>query len=72
MFPELADAANAVLGGAGWEAAERALSRARSAALAHAAAITEACAGGVAAARLEALVEERFGAALGRLPQEPE
>jgi hypothetical protein len=44
----------------------------RSAALAHAAAITEACAGGVAAARLEALVEDRFGAALGRLPQESE
>ncbi|MCU0564566.1 MAG: hypothetical protein MUE48_11595 [Desulfobacterales bacterium] len=72
MFPELADAANAVLGGAGWAAAERVLSHVRSAALAHAAAITEACAGGVAAARLEALVEDRFGAALGRLPQESE
>jgi hypothetical protein len=70
MFPELADAANAVLDGADWAAAERALSRARSAALAHAAAITEAYA--AAPARLEALVEERFGAALGRLPQESE
>jgi hypothetical protein len=69
MFPDLTDAANAVLDGAGWAAAEQAFSRARSAVLAHAAAIREACAAG-AAARLEALVEARFGPALGRLPQE--
>jgi hypothetical protein len=49
---------------------EPAVARGRRAAAALAKAIADAHAAGPS--RLEALIEDRFGGALGRLPQEPE
>jgi hypothetical protein len=48
---------------------EQAVARGRRAAAALAKAIADAYAAGPS--RLEALIEERFGSALGRLPQDP-
>lgn len=70
LFPEPAHAFDALLGSGSWDALERAVALARRAALAHADAMLEAHAAGPA--RLDAVVEQRFGAALGRLPQEAE
>jgi len=68
LFPELSQGFDALLSDGAWGALEQAIAAGRQAAQAHAAAIIDAYAEG--AQRLEAVVEERFGAMLGRLPQE--
>ena len=70
ILPELAQGCDALLVSGDWTAVEQAVTRGRRAACAHAKAIADAHAAGPS--RLEALIEERFGGALGRLPQEPE
>jgi hypothetical protein len=70
IFPELVQVPDALLHNGDWAALEQAVARGRHAALAHASAIEAAFAAGPG--RLEALVEERFGAALGPLPPEKE
>jgi len=70
IFPELAQVCDALLVRGDWTAVEPAVARGRRAAAALAKAIADAHAAGPS--RLEALIEDRFGGALGRLPQEPE
>jgi hypothetical protein len=70
IFPESAQACDALLVSGDWTAVEQAVTRGRRAACAHVKAIEDAHA--AVPSRLEALIEERFGGALGRLPQEPE
>lgn len=68
LFPGLAEAFEGLLRGGAWEGVEQAVAHGRRTAQAHAAALVRAYADGPS--RLAAVVEERFGAVLGRLPQE--
>ena len=68
LFPDLSQGFDALLRDGEWGALEQAIAGGRESARTHATAIIAAYAEGPA--RLEAVVEERFGAVLGRLPQE--
>ena len=68
FFPETARAVDELLNRAEWLGLERAIADDGESARSHAAALMAAYAGGPVP--LEAAVEQRFGAALGRLPQD--
>jgi len=68
LFPEMARALDEAVVRPEWAGLERAVADGRESAQAHAAALLTGYGDGPA--RLEAVVEQRFGAALGRLPQD--